>query len=302
MAQVAEPRVETSAEVHVYEPHKVGVPPQRKYLRDLWKRREFAVEYARSELHTQNVDTVLGQVWLVLNPLLLGSVYFILVNVLSTRTVTKTVVVDGHRVVEHVHQGQGPTYFAHLLAGLFAYYFVTGAMNQGTKSVTKAGKLLINTAFPRVLLPLASTLVAFWRFLPTLLVYAVVHVIAGRPIGPHLLLALVSVVQMTLLGAGLALFFSTLQVFVRDTSAFLPYATRIWLYLSPVLLQVSHFPGWTHPINPLFWIMACWSELLVQGTVEPLTWWVGGTLWAVGAFLVGWFFFVSREREFAFRL
>jgi teichoic acid transport system permease protein len=276
---------ETALERHVYEPHKVGLPPLRRYLRQLWQRREFAVEFSRAELHTQNVDTVFGQLWLVLNPLLLGTVYFLLVRVLSHSTTSSK-----------------QYYFAHLLAGLFAYYYVTGCMSQGSKSVIKSGKLLINTAFPRALLPLSSTLVAFWRFLPTLVVYAVVHVIQGCPIGPHLLLGIFSIVQMTVMGAGLALFFATLQVFVRDTSSFLPYAIRIWLYMSPVLLTVDHFPGWTHPLNPLFYVMACWSELLVQGTILPLSWWLAGTAWAVAIFVVGGLFFVSREREFAFRL
>ena len=34
---------------------------------------------------------------------------------------------------------------------------------------------------------------------------------------------------------GLAALFATLQVYFRDTSSFLPYFLRLWMYLSPVL-------------------------------------------------------------------
>ena len=48
MSTIAE-RSETSdfaSEIHVYEPHKVGLPPLGSYLRQLWQRREFAFELA----------------------------------------------------------------------------------------------------------------------------------------------------------------------------------------------------------------------------------------------------------------
>ena len=58
-----------------------------------------------------------GRRWLVLNPLLLALVYFVLVDILR----------HGHRP---------PGFFAHLVAGIFAYYFVSGAVRDGVKSVT----------------------------------------------------------------------------------------------------------------------------------------------------------------------
>ena len=48
--------------------------------------------------------------------------------------------------------------------------------------MTGGGKLILNTAFPRVLLPLASVLTRFMRFLPTMVIYVPVHLLAGLPI------------------------------------------------------------------------------------------------------------------------
>ncbi|MEA2387019.1 MAG: teichoic acid transport system permease protein, partial [Thermoleophilaceae bacterium] len=69
---------EWALERHVYEPHVVGLPPVRQYLQEIWRRREFAFELARTKLREQQFQTVFGMLWLVLNPILLALVYFIL--------------------------------------------------------------------------------------------------------------------------------------------------------------------------------------------------------------------------------
>ena len=60
----------------------VGLPPVRPYLREVWRRREFALELSRTKLRAQHFDTAFGQLWLVLNPLLLACVYFMLVDII----------------------------------------------------------------------------------------------------------------------------------------------------------------------------------------------------------------------------
>ena len=156
---------EFTSERHVYEPHKIGLPPLGPYVRELWRRREFAREMSRTNLRAQHFNTVFGQLWLVLNPLMLAGVYFLLVYILRG---------SGSRGVD---------FFAHLLAGLFAYYFISDSIRLSVKSVTGGGRLILNTAFPRALLPLSSVITAFLRFLPTLVIYIPVHIIAGLPFG-----------------------------------------------------------------------------------------------------------------------
>src|SRR4051794_10982812 len=77
---------EFTGEVHVYEPHRVGLPPMGSYARELWRRRQFAFEMSRTTLRAQHFQTVLGQLWLVLNLLLLTFVYFLLVDILRHGT------------------------------------------------------------------------------------------------------------------------------------------------------------------------------------------------------------------------
>jgi teichoic acid transport system permease protein len=277
---------EFTGERHVYEPHSAGLPPLGSYVRELWRRREFALELSRTRLRAQHFNTVFGQLWLVLNPLLLAGVYFVLVDILRPRS-------------------GGLDFFAHLMACLFAYYFVSNSMREGVKSVVKGGRLILNTAFPRALLPLSSVLNSFIKFVPTIAIYAPVHVLAGLPFGPQLLWLLPLTALLVVLASGLAMLVSALQVYFRDLSNFLPYLLRVWVYVSPILYYAHEVPKRYDVIlalNPLAPILTAWSDVLNAGHAPNPGDVALGAAWAFALFIAGALFFVSREREFAVRL
>lgn len=290
MSVVAEPQRarddEFTSERHVYEPHRVGLPPLIPYGREVWRRRHFAYELARTDLRARNFDTVLGQLWLVLNPVLLGFVYFILVDIVRSG-------------------GRGPDFLGHLMLGLFAYRLVRTSVKQGAKSVVGGGRLILNTAFPRILLPLAAVMTAFMRFLPTVAVYAVVHAAAGLPLGLHLLWSLVIIALLILFAAGAAMLAATAQVYFRDLANLLPYFLRIWLYVSPILFYVNEVPARFKPIvavNPLYPMLGSLSDVVNQGENPSALWLAWSLAWAAATFVAGALLFISREREFAVRL
>jgi teichoic acid transport system permease protein len=276
----------TARALHVYVPHPVGLPPLRAYVRELWRRRQFPFELARTNLRAQHYNTALGQLWLILNPLFLGFVYFMLV----------TIIRGGSR---------GPEFLAHLLLGVFAFRLVSGSIRQGSKSVVGGGRLLLNTAFPRALLPLSSVLMAVMRFVPTLAVYAVVHAIVGLPLTPSILWAVPILALMTCFALGMTMLAATAQVYFRDTRNFLPFFLRIWVFASPILYYADEVPERLRPVlylNPLFPMLASLSDAVNLG-VSPSPVLLAASLgWAVAALASGSLLFISREREFAVRL
>jgi ABC-type polysaccharide/polyol phosphate export permease len=280
------PENDFASEHHVYEPHIVGLPPLGPYVRELWRRRSFAFELSRTKLRAQHFNTVFGQLWLVLNPLFLAGVYFILVDILRGGS-----------------SREG--FFAHLVACIFAYHLVADAVRSGTRSVVSGGRLILNSAFPRVLLPFASVISATKKFLPTMLVYIPFHIASGRPIGPQLLWVVPLVAIMIVLAAGLAMIVSALQVYFRDLKNIIPYALRLGLYVSPILYFAVEMPPeyrWLLNANPLGQLLAAWSDVIILGLNPSVTQLGVGCAWALGLFLAGFLFFVSREREFAVRL
>jgi len=271
---------------HVYEPYKAGLPPVGPYLRELWRRREFAFELSRTRMRAQHFNTVFGRLWLLLNPLLLTGVYFMLVDILRGG-------------------GSGAAFFAHLMGALFAFQVIQVSVRQGVRSVTSGGRLILNTAFPRLLLPLSSAITAFRRFLPTLVIYGIVHLIVGNPITPELLFVIPVMALLFVFAAGLAVLVSAVQVYFRDLSNFVPYVLRIWLYTTPVLYYASQVPDryeWLLWLNPAAPFIRCWSTVIDQGKLPDLYLVAGAAAWAVVTLVGASLFFMSRERELAVRL
>ena len=274
-----------STPLQVYEPFKAGLPKLGRYWKSLWSRRTFIKEYSKSELREQHFDSVFGQLWLVINPLLLSAVYFILINIISDSA-------DSERYV-------------HLTASLFLFYLVANSLTGGVKSVTAGQRLILNTAFPRIMLPISALVIAIFKFLPTLIVFMVIKAIVGSAFTIEMLWAIPVLLITIFLALGLAITISCINVYFRDIASFLPYLTRTLLYLSPILYAAEDIKPslrFIEIFNPLFPILDSWSRTMVQGEVPHLSSMLQGLAWATGIFFVGTYFFLSREREFAVRL
>jgi len=190
--------------IQVFEPHRASLPPLIPYLKEFWRRRAFAQELARFSDKAEYLDSRLGKVWLVLNPLLLGFVYYLVVT-----------------IIRPGGKDPGLTRLDHLLIGLFTFYFAQNCVTAGASSITSGGRLILNQAFPRALLPFSSAIQAFQQFLPTIPVYIFVLVV-GKWFYPttqvpgwswNFLWIPFILICTGLTGFGLALVFATLNVY-----------------------------------------------------------------------------------------
>ena len=257
----------------VYESTATGLPPLRPYFVELWGRRKFVWHLARSDLKAEHYDSAIGQLWVILDPLLLAAVYFLL------RTVVRPAGTGG--------VGRNAI-ISHLVWAVFVFTFVSNAMMAGARSLLSGRALILNAAFPRAVLPITAIIKATFDFLPTVLVYFVFHFFLGRPFGSALLALPVIVVLLAIMALGLGLLFAPLMVFYRDTGGFLPYVTKIWLYVTPVLYFAREIPPnllvylrW----NPLYPSFSALEQIF--NAQWPSTAFVLGTAaWAFGFFLV----------------
>lgn len=275
-----------SVSVQVYVPHRAGLPPLKPYFRDLIQRRHFAAAFSRANIRAANVQTLFGQLWLVLNPLLLALVYYLLVAIIND-------------------SGRGIEFLAHLTGGLFLFTLIAASIQTGAQSITGGGRLILNISFPRLLMPLAAVRTAFFRFLPTLPVYLALRLVAGDSWGWEMLVGLYFLGAAIVFSAGLAALFATLQVYFRDATSFLPYFTRIWLYASPILWFPTD-PGadmlrWLE-LNPLYYIVGGWTTTTLTSDIPDAKFFILAAVWALVSVLVGFGAFMTRERDFAVRI
>ena len=277
-----------SQEVRILRPFRAGIPNLRTYFRDIRSRKEFVLELSKAEREEEHLDTVFGQLWSVISPLLSAAIYYLFIFVVQ----------GGH---------QGPEFFLHLVAGIFIFEFVSTAATRGSNSIIRAGALINNTSFPRVLLPLTDVLTAFRVFIPSIFVFAVFQISLQVPLSIESLQAIPALILIILFTSGLAMFAAAAQVYFRDTQALMPFILRLTMFVSPVLYYPEQakalFDGrLLTTLNPIFCMVQIFSGSITRGDTFDVWTWLIAVFWALISFVGGFWFLVTREGEFAARI
>lgn len=189
-------------------------------FRDVLSRRRLIRYLVQADVKKKGSDTILGNVWWILDPLLQMLVYVILVSVIFSRG--------------------GPDYALFVFSAILPWKWFVSSVNDAISSVRSQERLIKQLQFPKIVLPVSSTLAGVVGFAFGLIPLAALLVLLfPHRISAYLLLVpVIAVVQLTFT-LGVALLVSTANVFVRDVTNIARHALRLWFYLSPGLYSLS---------------------------------------------------------------
>lgn len=266
-----------------------GTPPLREYVRSLWKRRQFAWSIARGEVQTAHVNTILGNAWHLLNPLLLIGVYYLVFGVVLDTT-----------------RGLGEGQFLPFLAiGVFTYQYAQKAITAGSRTISSNQGLIRSLQFPRALLPIATVLSGTLAYGSAFVVMVLVVLLSGQPVTPEWLLLPFVFALLLAFTFGGTFVSARLTDKVRDLENVLPFVFRLGFYGSGIIWAVDGYL--TNPLyrriflaNPFYvYVTLVRDVMMVDYHTDYLAWlWLSGFLWAIGAFVVGLLIFRAGEREY----
>jgi teichoic acid transport system permease protein len=266
-----------------------GRPPLGSYLHQLWTRRHFAIELARSRFRAQNEADRLGAAWIVLLPMINAAVYGLVFGV---------IVKSASRV---------PHFIPFLVTGVFTFAFFAACFADGARAIIANAGLVRTLHFPRAVLPIASVLQQMFGLGPVVLVMCVIVKISGEPFSLRWLLVFPAYFLMTLFCAGVAFFAARLTIHVRDIAQLIPFITRLLFYVSGIFFAVSSkFSGHgaltmalkANPVN--VYITLVRDALLSrdrqrQGVHADHYTWELGVTWGVLMLVAGFIFFWRAE-------
>jgi ABC-type polysaccharide/polyol phosphate export permease len=188
-------------------------------LRDLVSHRRLIRYLVGAELKRTHADTVLGQIWWILDPLLQMAVYYVLVEVILHRNV--------------------PDYPLFLFAAILPWKWFSTTMNEATLSVTGRQSLIRQLSFPKIVLPTAAVAAETVSFLFGLGAFALVYLFYLDRLSVWVLVVpLIAAIQLVFTLA-LAIVLSAANAFYRDIQNVLRHALRMWFYLSPALYSLD---------------------------------------------------------------
>lgn len=272
------------------------------YMRDVWRRRDMAVEIARNSLKSEHVDSALGELWFLLNPLMSIGVYWLVFGVV-------------------MGTDRGVTNFVGFLAvGVFTFDLSRGGLLRSTRSMISNRGLMTALRFPRALIPLAVTLEQSYNFLPQIAVAAGILLLTGEPVRLAWVMVPVMLALQTLFTLGAGLFVARLGHHAHDTKNALPFVLRLVFYLSGILFSMHEFASGervvdkaaefgisefviTHVniLNPFhsFVTMARHYMLASQPSPYPVSWlWLTTGAWTLLLLFGGLWFFRGAELDY----
>lgn len=252
-------------------------------LDELWKFRELLFFLTWRDVKVRYRQTLLGVTWVVLQPLatmLIFTIFFGNLANLPTDGIPKPIF-----------------YFS----GLLPWQFFATALAAAANSVVNSSNLIKKVYFPRLAVPIASTLAALVDFAIAFVVLLALMAFYGiMPTANVLLLPLFTLLALaTVLGVGFWL--SALNVQYRDVRYVVPFLTQFWMFATPVVYPASLLPEhWRafYGLNPMAGVVEGFRWALL-GNEPPQSLIAVSSLVALGLLVSGAFYFRRTERKFA---
>ena len=257
-----------------------------QYLRDLWSRRSYIRYVAVNELRRRQITNVLGGLWHLLNPALTIGVYFLIFGV----------IVGTDRGVDN--------FLLFLTIGLFVFQLGQKATIDGARSVVSNRGLIKAVRFPRVILPLTSTLTETLAAIPTFGVAYLVALLSGVEITWRWVMLVPLLVLMTFFNAGTAMVAARLTTHFADTTQILPFAFRLLLYMSGVIFNVDAYvtdnplANTLFTLNPYYCFISLGRWCIMAGNLQTDLL-VSAVVWSIVMFLGGFAWFRAGEGAYA---
>jgi ABC-type polysaccharide/polyol phosphate export permease len=272
----------------------------REARREIWSRRQLVRYLVQADLKKKGADSLLGNLWWIIDPLLQMLVYVVLVEVLFQRD-----------------QVDYPLF---IFAAILPWKWFTTAVGDSITSVSGKDALIKQVQFPKLVLPSAAVAAGVANFafgmVPLL---GLILIWYPDRLTPYLLcIPLIGFVQLVFTMA-IGFVVAAVNVFYRDISNISRHALRLWFYLSPALYGESAIQGLAehHPtmytlmqLNPFYTLFIAYRTVIygaetgVNGGATPPTMpdWGGLAIWlAVSAVMlvVATYLFKKIEPTFA---
>jgi len=270
---------------HQHAMQQVGVRPSlRAYVADLWRHRSFLVTMSSADFVSRHQQNYLGQLWSILNPLLLGGAYLLIFGLL----------LETDRGVDK--------YVPFLIIGLFSFIFIAAGINHGARSLVGNMGIVRALRFPRVVLPISVVLTELFAALPAFAVAAIIAVLSKEPVTWSWLLYPVAIAITLVMTAGLAMISAVVVYRYRDAANLIPLLTRMLRYISGVFFLVTAYAEGAIQLVLAYQPVAVALTILRQALMAeyPLTWtaWLVAAGWAIVLFVVGFIVFWRAEATY----
>lgn len=266
---------------------EVGIrPPLLQYVRETWRCRGFIWTMGSARSTARHSTSYLGQLWGVLNPIMIAGAYFLVFGLLL-----KT-----NRGVEN--------FPAFLTAGIFLFQFMSSSLSKGSMAIINNTGLVRALQFPRCVLPLSVALTEFLTVAPALGILLVIMLATGEPVTLTWVLYPVAIALNLAVNTGLVLMVARLVNAAPDLQNFVGVAVRLLRYVSGVFFSIEAYTQGHGPLGaamgyqPFALDITIVREALMSEYHPHLVNWLAALGWSLVIPVVGYIVFWRGEESY----
>jgi ABC-type polysaccharide/polyol phosphate export permease len=231
----------------------------------IFKQKQLIVSMARREVATSYVGSLLGFIWTFIQPLVMILVFWVVFSL-------------GFKV----RPVKDVPFVVWLTAGMAAWFVFSDIVNGCASVITGNAHLIKKTVFHSQVLPvvkIVSCLITHSVFLTVLGVFIIFQ---KMPFSFYYLQFLYYLFGLCVLGLGVGLAVSALNVFVRDVGQIVNVALQIGFWATPIFWDIGMMPEGLKPLvklNPMFYVVQGYRESFIYFSpfwahpVETLYFW-----------------------------
>lgn len=211
-------------------------------LKEIWRYRDLIMLFVRRDFVSQYKQTILGPIWLFIQPLFTTLTFFFVFN----------------QIAKIPTDNIDPILF--YLSGITLWNYFSDCFNKTSNTFVANAGIFGKVYFPRLATPISivfSNLIKLGiqvlLFL-AIMGYQIMFKGAEVNINLHILILPFLIILMAFMGLGLGIIFSALTTKYRDLSFLLTFGIQLLMYATPIIYPLSYTSGKLHTLismNPL---------------------------------------------------
>jgi lipopolysaccharide transport system permease protein len=258
-------------------------------LKELWRYRDLIMLFVRRDFVATYKQTILGPIWLFLQPLFTTLTFFFVFN----------------QIAKIPTDGIDPILF--YLSGITLWNYFSDCFNKTSNTFVANAGIFGKVYFPRLATPISIVISNLIKLgiqvllFVAILIYQMITKDVQLNVNAYILILPYLIILMAVMGLGLGIIFSALTTKYRDLSFLLTFGIQLLMYATPIIYPLSYTGGKLYTIismNPLTPIMESFRYAFFSiGSFD----WSGlafTSIFSFGVLFIGIIIFNQVEKSF----
>jgi len=242
----------------------------------------------KRELAARYKGSALGILWAILTPLVMIAIF--------------TIIFAGIFKARFGNSNSQWDFALYLFCGLLPWNAFQEALTFSSNVVVSRANLVKRVVFPLETLPLAQTLAAIINQLFGTAALLAGIILIRHELHPTLIYLPVLLIPQFIATIGGAWLLASLGVFIRDIVQGTTLVLMAWMYLTPIIYPESIVPERYRAIislNPFSALIRSYRHIILEGTAPDWSGLAYFAVFALVAFVIGYWWFARSRKNFA---